>query len=281
MKIEMQLKMEDAMRSFSLAARKSQLVFLVVSTICGLAYTSAACASDRISGAQIKQRINSFLAAKNLAGEPAISENRLFPACESEVSVRPMFGGMKTVELSCPDPGGFKIAVRTNAVSHGSRGPLTGDANRNTAKLMSLTELKDETFGEDRPKNAGEKYLAMARSVQKGQILSRDDVVLKVAKAKNRTGYFSKINDVVGRKVKKKLSVNQIILSRHLEIDWDIRKGQKIIIQSTSGPVVVVSSGISQGNAQVGELLQVQNQHSGKLVEGIVVSRKKIKVLTK
>ena len=224
MKIEMQLKMEDAMRSFSLAARKSQLVFLVVSTICGLAYTSAACASDRISGAQIKQRINSFLAAKNLAGEPAISENRLFPACESEVSVRPMFGGMKTVELSCPDPGGFKIAVRTNAVSHGSRGPLTGDANRNTAKLMSLTELKDETFGEDCPKNAAEKYLAMARSVQ---------------------------------------------------------KGQKIIIQSTSGPVVVVSSGISQGNAQVGELLQVQNQHSGKLVEGIVVSRKKIKVLTK
>jgi flagella basal body P-ring formation protein FlgA len=54
-----------------------------------------------------------------------------------------------------------------------------------------------------------------------------------------------------------------------------------MIIQSTAGPVVVVSSGISTGNAQVGELLTAQNQHSGKLVEGIVVSRKKIKVLTK
>ena len=281
MKIEMQLKMENAMKSFSLVGRTPTMLFLMVVAVCESSHTFAAVATDRISGAQMKQRINSFLAAQNLAGKPAISEARLFPACDSDVSVRPMFGGMKTVELFCPDPGGFKIAVRTNAVSHGSRGPLTGDANRNTAKLMSLTELKDETFGEDRPKNAGEKYLAMARSVQKGQILSRDDVVLKVAKAKNRTGYFSKINDVVGRKVKKKLSVNQIILSRHLEIDWDIRKGQKIIIQSTSGPVVVVSSGISQGNAQVGELLQVQNQHSGKLVEGIVVSRKKIKVLTK
>ena len=82
-------------------------------------------------------------------------------------------------------------------------------------------------------------------------------------------------------KMKNKLSVNHIILSRHLEIDWDIRKGQKIIIQSTAGPVEVISSGISKGNAQVGELLQVQNQHSGKLVEGIVVSQKKIKVLTK
>jgi flagella basal body P-ring formation protein FlgA len=102
-----------------------------------------------------------------------------------------------------------------------------------------------------------------------------------VSRAKNRSGYFVNVSDVVGRKVKKKLSVNQMILSRHLEIDWDIRKGQKILIQSTAGPVVVVSSGISAGNAQVGELLQAQNQQSGKLVEGIVVSRKKIKVLTK
>jgi flagella basal body P-ring formation protein FlgA len=123
--------------------------------------------------------------------------------------------------------------------------------------------------------------LVMARSVQKGRILSYDDVVLRESKAKNRSGYFVNVSDVVGRKVKKRLSVNQMILSRHLEIDWDIRKGQKILIQSTAGPVVVVSSGISAGNAQVGELLQAQNQQSGKLVEGIVVSRKKIKVLTK
>ena len=133
--------------------------------VCGSANTFAAVSSDRISGAQMKQRINSFLAAQNLAGKPAISEKRLFPACESDVLVRPMFGGMKTVELFCPDPGGFKIAVRTNAVSNGSERFLTGDAN--------------QIFDEDRLKSNVEKYLAMARSVQKGQILSHDDVVLK------------------------------------------------------------------------------------------------------
>ena len=139
----------------------------------------------------------------------------------------------------------------------------------------------NQILDEDRSKNIVEKYIAMARSVQKGQILSHDDVVLRKADAKNRTGYFVKVSDVVGRKVKQKLSVNQVILSRHLEIDWDIQKGQKIIIQSTAGPVVVVSTGISMGNAQIGELLEAKNQHSGKLVEGIVVSKKKIKVLTK
>lgn len=269
------------MRSFSLVAKKSMVFFVSVLAVCGSAHAFAAVASDRVSGAQMKKRINSFLAGYNLTGNPAISEKRLFPACDADVSVRPMFGGMKTVELFCPDPGGFKIAVRTNAVGNGSRGFLTSDANPNTAKSSLSTNPENQTFVEDGLKSGVEKYLAMARSVQKGRILSHDDVVLKVARAKNRTGYFASVSDVVGRKVKKKLSVNQMILSRHLEIDWDIRKGQKIIIQSTAGPVVVVSTGISMGNAQVGELLEAQNQRSGKLVEGIVVSQKKIKVLTK
>ena len=269
------------MRSFSLVAKKSMMFFMTVLAVCGSAHAFATVVSDMVSGAQMKQRINSFLAAQNLTGKPAISEKRLFPACDSDVLVRSMFGGMKTVELFCPDPGGFKIAVRTNAVIKDSVELLTSGANQNTAKSSSSAKVENQNFKEGAPKNAVEKYLAMARSVQKGRILSHDDVVLKVARAKNRTGYFANVSDVVGRKVKKKLSVNQMILSRHLEIDWDIRKGQKIIIQSTAGPVVVVSSGISAGNAQVGELLTAQNQHSGKLVEGIVVSRKKIKVLTK
>ena len=126
-----------------------------------------------------------------------------------------------------------------------------------------------------------ETYLVLARSVQKGHVLSHEDVTLTAARVKNRRDYFTKVSDVVGRKVKKRLSINQIILNRHLEIDWDIKKGQKIIIQSTVGPVEVVSSGISAGNAQIGELMQAENLRSGKLIEGIVVSQKKIKVLTK
>ena len=68
------------MRSFSLVARKSIMSFMAVLAVCGSANTFAAVSSDRISGAQMKQRINSFLAAQNLAGKPAISDKRLFPS---------------------------------------------------------------------------------------------------------------------------------------------------------------------------------------------------------
>ena len=129
-----------------------------VLAVSGSAHAFAGVASDRISGAQMKQRINSFLAAQNLAGKPALSEKRLFPACESDVLVRPMFGSMRTVELVCPDPGGFKIAVRTNAVSNGRLGSLNGHANQNTEKSSLWTNEGNRTFLEGGPKNAVKKY---------------------------------------------------------------------------------------------------------------------------
>ena len=134
------------MRFFSLVAKKSSVFAAVVFSVCGPASALGAVAHDMISGAEMKQKINSFLAAQNLAGEPAISETRLFPACGSDIVVRPMFGGMKTVELFCPDPGGFKIAVRTNSIRAGSKGILASNANRTTAKSASLMKVEKQTL---------------------------------------------------------------------------------------------------------------------------------------
>ena len=61
---------------------------------------------------------------------------------------------------------------------------MTGDAN--------------QVFGEDRLKSNVEKYLAMARSVQKGQILSHDDVVLRKADAKIAPVILSKLVMLLG-----------------------------------------------------------------------------------
>ena len=124
-------------------------------------------------------------------------------------------------------------------------------------------------------------FLVLSKSLQKGEVLSEADIRVKQTSKQNLSGYFTKASDVVGRTLKKTLSVDQALLSRHLEIDWDIRKGQKIIIQSIAGPVTIENSGVARVNAQIGELIKAKNEQSGKIVEGIVVSRKKIRVLTK
>ena len=245
-------------------------------------YATEAVATKMISGADIKEKINLFLVKKDFLGKPSISETRLFPACSSDIVVRPLFGGFKTIELFCPDPGGLKIAVRTNAVriTPENVGPgiesSLGFKRQNSFNINSLPSRDMAGI-----KTISNIFVALSRSVQKGQVLTEKDVVLKNTRATNLSGYFTKRSDVVGRKVKKTLSIHQVLLNRHLEIDWHIRKGQKILIESAFGTVVVVSSGISRNDAQIGELLQAKNLQSGALVEGIVVSKKKIKVLTK
>ena len=226
-----------------------------------------------VSGADLKKEIHAFLAARSFAGDPAISDARLFPNCSKGIKVKPMFGSIKTVELSCADPGGFKIAIRTNAVKLGKH--VVSDQKTNMNGLGRKV-LSHEVQAHERSF-----FLVLSRSLQKGEVLSEGDIRVKQTGNQNLSGYFTKASDVVGRTLKKTLSVDQVLLSRHLEIDWDIRKGQRIIIQSIAGPVTIENSGVAGVDAQIGELIKAENEQSGKIVEGIVVSRKKIRVLTK
>jgi flagella basal body P-ring formation protein FlgA len=230
-------------------------------------------ANQMVSGADLKKEIHAFLATRSFVGDPAISDARLFPNCLKGIKVKPLFGSIKTVELSCADPGGFKIAIRTNAVKLGKQVVSDQETNMNRLGRKVLSQ------GVKAPERSF--FLVLSRSLQKGEVLSEADIRMKQTRNQNLSGYFTNASDVVGRTLKKTLSVDQVLLSRHLEIDWDIRKGQKIIIQSIAGPVTIENSGVARVDAQIGELIKAENEQSGKIVEGIVVSRKKIRVLTK
>ena len=260
------------MKFSSLVVRK---IFILLGMVTAVIFQVVpSFANQMVSGADLKKEIHAFLATRSFVGDPAISDARLFPNCLTGVKVKPMFGSIKTVELSCADSGGFKIAVRTNAVrlrKHVVSGQETNMKGGLGRKVLNQgVKAPERSF-----------FLVLSRSLQKGEVLSEEDIRLKQTRNQNLSGYFTKASDVVGRTLKKTLSVDQVLLSRHLEIDWDIRKGQKIIIQSIAGPVTIENSGVARVNAQIGELIKAENEQSGKIVEGIVVSRKKIRVLTK
>jgi len=259
------------MKFSSLVVRKIFILLGMVTAV--IVQVVPSFANQMVSGADLKKEIHAFLATRSFVGDPAISDTRLFPNCLTGVKVKPMFGSIKTVELSCADSGGFKIAVRTNAVRLGKHVVSGQETNMDRLGRNVLSQ------GVKAPE--GSFFLVLSRSLQKGEVLSEEDIRLKQTRHQKLSGYFTKASDVVGRTLKKTLSVDQVLLSRHLEIDWDIRKGQKIIIQSIAGPVTIENSGVARVNAQIGELVKAKNEQSGKIVEGIVVSRKKIRVLTK
>lgn len=119
------------MKSSSLVVRKIFILLGMVTAVIFQAVPSFA--NQMVSGADLKKEIHAFLATKSFVGDPAISDARLFPNCSKGIKVKPLFGSIKTVELSCADPGGFKIAIRTNAVKLGKH--VVPDQKTNLKRL--------------------------------------------------------------------------------------------------------------------------------------------------
>ena len=220
-----------------------------------------ATAGETVSGAQLKDYVRTVLMSRGLQSAPVISDNRRFRSCIAPLEVTPMFGGYKTVNLTCPDADGFKIAVRTQI------GQVFDDQSEQVASQMDVARLA--------------KFVVLTKSVQRGEIISAVDVMLVQRAANPGVGYFYDIDDVVGRRAKRAININQIIRSRHLEFDYAIHKDQAVIIESKIGSVTVVSAGIAIADAQVGELVEVKNKSSGLIVEGVAISAKKIRIKAK
>jgi flagella basal body P-ring formation protein FlgA len=243
---------------FSSLVGRSLIGMGMLSLIC---LSPSAIADDTVSGAQLRDYVHSFLMSRGLDSRPVISNNRRFRACHSPLEITPMFGGYKTVRLTCPDADGFKIAIRTQIGRFVADVPdIPSHTNREVTRS---------------------KFVVVTKSLQPGEIIGIDDVILIQRDANPGVGYFSDVNDVVGRKAKKAVTVNKIIRTRHLELDYAIQKDQSVIIESQIGPVTVFGAGTAVNNAQLGDRVRVKNKSSGMVVEGVVISEKKIRIRAK
>ena len=249
------------MKSISLVGKTASMFGLYA----GLCLASnLVMASQTLSGAMIKAEIQSSLALLGIAADPAINQDRKFLPCANDLKVEPMFGSYKTVRVSCSDEDGFSIAVRTQIQSESPVSFL--DSETKTAPQLS---------------NNGAKIVKLSRSLRRGEVITHDDLVLVSSPDHRIVGYFEKLDDVIGRKTNRSLSVNQAVRNRHLEMDWLVEKDQTVTIETQIGGATVASSGLALDNAQMGDLLKVLNQSSNVIVEGRVVSQKKVKIITK
>ena len=64
-------------------------------------------------------------------------------------------------------------------------------------------------------------------------------------------------------------------------MDWLIQKDQTVTIETQIGAVTVTGVGVALDNGQMDDLLKVLNQSSNVVIEGRVVSEKKIRIITK
>ena len=245
---------------------------------------SAGALATELDGADISRLIVHKLAGQGFNAAPSVKPDRLFPPCDSKPEIEPMFGGWATVAVRCATGSGWRFMIRTNLTSRpalvpirdfkpglGVNGPANGQAiELAVARSEMATVVVDEI-----------EVVALARSVSRNDMIAADDLLMVAISERNALGAFFDPADVIGRRVKIGVGVNQPLMARHLHPDYLVEEGNEVLISSYAGGISVDMVGYALDNGQFGEWIGVENASSGKMVHAKITGEKKVTVITK
>ena len=265
-------------RSTSLAVR----LRLGLAVIFGLAGIEQALASSQkpILGADINKLIVKTMSAKGLTVSPRLSKSRKFRACQTGLSVEPMFGNWKTVKVSCDDEVGWEVMVRTNLQTAQKAKAVTkkstdGSTETTMTKVKAKTPLKAAKRAANR-RNEVEimNILALGRSMSRGDVIMPRDIITMAVPVNAASGVFFDPEDIIGRKLKTSVTARKPIQARHLKPKWLVEEDDEVVIQNQAGGISVDMVGLALENGQYGEWIKVQNVSSGIVVVGQIKNKK-------
>lgn len=219
--------------------------------------TSFGFAEKMLSGAELRAGLIEYLAEQGYDAQPAINPSRLVKSCNQSLRYTPLFGDVQTVQIMCPDEGGWKLAIRTKV----------GSYNKNQLNSQAKKPIK---------KSPTVAYVVARQSLKRGDIITASDLELVTGTLTGVSDYFNSVNELIGRRLKRQLSIGKTMRATYLELDWMVLEGQPVTMESQIGKVQVISEGRAMENAQWGEMARFLNVESGRQVFATVVSEKKV-----
>ncbi|MEW5756012.1 MAG: flagellar basal body P-ring formation chaperone FlgA [Pseudomonadota bacterium] len=85
-------------------------------------------------------------------------------------------------------------------------------------------------------------------------------------------GYYSDPAEVIGMKLKRSLAIGSLVQTGHVTAPTLVRRGESVTIKSGSSMIQVTSTGKSLMDGALGERVQVRNDRSARVVEGVVTA---------
>jgi flagella basal body P-ring formation protein FlgA len=89
---------------------------------------------------------------------------------------------------------------------------------------------------------------------------------------------FYRVDDVIGQQVSRAISVNEALTDRNLDHPTLIRRGNTVILLYETRGFRVETPGTAEENGRAGELIQVKNPASGKVLRGRVLDGRTVRV---
>jgi len=210
--------------------------------------------ASELSREEIKFKIAEYLEQNGINSKFSLAKKLKLPECEGDLVLKNKFKSFKTIELSCLGKNKWKYNVRTN--------------------IKSVVQKK--TY--KKHKNKAVKLLKVRNVLKKGHILREEDVFYEKVYLKGSSNTFDDIDSILGKKIKLTLRKDQILRERHIEKNWTIKAGQKVIIENNKNNVQILVDGIAKKSGMKGEYLDVMNKSSGKIIKAWIKNNKIVTV---
>lgn len=193
-----------------------------------------------LAGATAWQAVPSIRAAalstlgEGREGEAVVADALRLPACGQPLRASPT--ASTTVEVSCPDAGGWRLFVPVKV--------------RHVQTVLVLT-----------------------RGVATGEVLAAADIGTAQRDAAKIAGaVLADPAAAIGRVARRPLQAGSLLAANDLVAERLIRRGDAVALVSRSGGVEVRVAGRALGDAGQNERVSVENQASRRIVQGTVAA---------
>ena len=208
-----------------------------------------------LSNLEINNAIKEYLTLNGLSQNFTINKKLKLPNCKKNIEVKKRYETYKTLKIICPQENPWTYNVR-----------------------IKVQNVKKKSSQKRKLKNTEVSLIKVNKNLKKNQIITENDIYVIKTNKKGASNYFSYKKDVLGRKTKISLREGQILRDRHIEKNWTIQEGQKIIIENNKSKIQILIEGTALNSAMKGDYVEVLNKSTGKPINAWVKNNKKVSI---
>ena len=124
-----------------------------------------------------------------------------------------------------------------------------------------------------------EHVLTAKQGIFRGTIIGPQHLQLKkIDLSKAYYGFYTNNNEILGLQASRSIPSGAIISKLFLELPDIVKKGQEVFIQAKTKGINVQLKGKALKDGKLGQLIQVRNISSGKVIQAKVISSTKVEV---
>ena len=211
-------------------------------------------AETRITGSDIKKQAMNVITDNASPLELMVSDRRSFFPCSKPLIFAPRVqNDWSSVQITCTSES-WSTVLRSTATQQ--ENGLSGETNLINKPVV-----------------------VVVKNISKGEVLNANHLAHEHTSTR-LPGSFTEIKNVIGRRAKFNLARGAILKIRQLEINYAVEKGKYVLLTSSNENVSVTVGAIALEQGQIGDIIKVRNERSGKLLNVVVTSEKKVSPLT-